>query len=108
MLEYQGHAVSLLWQSKQARRINALVLGAFHVGSPVFGGFVWLRPKGMNCIKTAAIKTHLKILIAPPSLPLTLQFRGRALAVVSFHLQSPAHRHGLRRVADLFVAGLVL
>ena len=46
--EYQGHTVSPLWQSKQARRNNALVAGEFHAGSPVAGGFKWLRPKGMN------------------------------------------------------------
>ncbi|HSR06243.1 MAG TPA: hypothetical protein VLM42_03765, partial [Bryobacteraceae bacterium] len=63
ILEYQGHTVWLLWQSKQARRINSLVAGEFHAGSLVAGGFVCVRPKGMSWIKTAANNTHLRTFI---------------------------------------------
>jgi len=47
-VEYHGHTVSLLWQSKQARRISALVSAESHAGSLVAGGLVWMRPKGMS------------------------------------------------------------
>jgi hypothetical protein len=40
--EYQGHTVSLLWQSKQARRIRAMVTAESHAGSLVAGGLVWV------------------------------------------------------------------
>jgi len=42
--EYQGHCVSLLWQSMQAPRISSSVRGLFQlIGRPP-DGFVWSRP----------------------------------------------------------------
>src|SRR5665213_339601 len=65
-LEYQGHVVSLLWQSKQARRINSLVVGEFQSGSFATGGLTCVRPKGTNWIKTAARNTHMNTFINIP------------------------------------------
>src|SRR5271165_6922749 len=62
--EYQGQVVSLLWQSKQARRISALVSGESHAGSLVDGGLVWSWPKGMNWIRMNTANNHPRILRA--------------------------------------------
>ena len=42
---YEGHAVSLLWQSKQAVTASApRVFGGSQAGSALTGGFAWWRP----------------------------------------------------------------
>jgi hypothetical protein len=40
MLEYQGHTVSLMWQSKHAVTASSRVAAESHGGSPVIGGLV--------------------------------------------------------------------
>jgi hypothetical protein len=55
MNEYQGHFVSLLWQSKHARAASALTSGELHFGSAVTGGFSWIRPYGTSWMATRKI-----------------------------------------------------
>jgi len=66
MLEYQGHTVSLLWQSKQARFANARVCGLSQAGSFTTGGFVCWRPNGITWIATTATTIHSRILGSIP------------------------------------------
>ena len=51
--EYQGHWVSLLWQSKQARCINCRVRGVSQAGSACVPGFVSNNQTGMSWISTS-------------------------------------------------------
>jgi hypothetical protein len=46
--EYQGHCVSLLWQSKQARTASARTSGELQAGSERMVGFAWFRPYGTS------------------------------------------------------------
>ena len=45
---YIGHAVSWLWQSKQAAFATSRVFGVSHAGSCPTGGFVCVRPYGTS------------------------------------------------------------
>jgi hypothetical protein len=80
MWVYQGHLVSLLWQSKQARSASALVWGESQFGSWTMGGFVFLTGMNWTPIKTSSpaasttTKSEAMIFVLDMDKPLLISF----------------------------------